>query len=512
MKSLSFDALRDLAQILNKNKIKQLEVLGVTQFAESKTEALYEGLLRGKFKSDDDAAKELYDSFSKDPKYKKIRAKFFRQLVNTVFFIDNTEAMFTEQTKAISNCYRDFAAAQMVKGRGAKEAAAFLLQQTLTQAEKFELTSLCSEIARSIVGNFGNAINDNNAFQRYSELFEIYEKKRLAEMDAFSCFRQLDEYYNSANSPNEKVFEMADEFYNRLKPQADEVDTIEFRYRLFLIGMIRNSARGEYQESLTLVDETLEKLGDRPGLTRGQHQAILLQKLFCISQLRLPAEDDHKALLDKYYELCRDGDYSWFKGHEVMCYYFIATQQYDKALDEFQLIIQQSNYERLSGMTHDNMHLLLGYLNLLGELGALDAKKLDKLNSGAEFRLSKHMNEFQVAEKDREGMNIPIMLLPLLYSILEKVPESATKSTDALDKYRQRYLESELNKRSACFLKLLLALLNYPYQVENAERKIKKELDNLSNLPPDINKQVYFVEVVPYEHLWEMMYEKVKGG
>ncbi|MEZ4918014.1 MAG: hypothetical protein R2792_02820 [Saprospiraceae bacterium] len=510
MKSLDFKALKDLVKIVNKNKIKQLEILGVTQFEDSKSEILYEGILRDTFNSDDEAAEAIFGSFSKDPKYKKLRAKFFRQLVNTVFFIDFNESMFTEQSRAISNCYKDFAAAQLLQGRGAKVAAAFLLQQTLTQTDKLELTDLNSEIARTIVSNYGSTITDLTGFGKYLELYRKYEKERAAEMKAFLYYKELDMYYASSNSPNDEVFQKASAYYEELQAMEGEISTIRFLFHLFLIGMIKNSSGGTHHESLQLIESTLDNLKDRPSFTRGQHQSILLQKLFCIAQLKLKSPDNQEEVFQHYFTLAREGDYPWFKGYEVKCFYYIGIQAYEEALDAYLYACQQSNYQRLTGMTHDNFHLLLGYFYLLGELGVLDKDKI--VNVCGEFKLGGYMNKFDVVEKDREGMNIPIMLLPILFDIVNpKEYGEKGRSGDALDKYRQRYLENDLNKRSACFLKLLLALINHPFDEANSEKKIQKELDILLDLKPDVNRQVYFIEVIPYEHLWEMLYKHVTG-
>lgn len=68
------------------------------------------------------------------------------------------------------------------------------------------------------------------------------------------------------------------------------------------------------------------------------------------------------------------------------------------------------------------------------------------------------MNQFESLTKDREAFNIPLLFFPILYNLVEGNYEDYGRSEDALDKYRQRYLENDLNKRSASFLKILLAL------------------------------------------------------
>ena len=104
-------------------------------------------------------------------------------------------------------------------------------------------------------------------------------------------------------------------------------------------------------------------------------------------------------------------------------------------------------------------------------------------------------------------MNIPRMFLPVLYNLVEGTFWDSKISTDALDKYRQRYLENELNRRSAIFLKLLIALAKKEFNPRLAERKIQQELDEMKSLPPELSRQTFAVEVIPYEDLWEMLTE-----
>ncbi len=109
-------------------------------------------------------------------------------------------------------------------------------------------------------------------------------------------------------------------------------------------------------------------------------------------------------------------------------------------------------------------------------------------------------------DKEKVGMNIPLILLPVMYSIATGAyEEDFGRSMEALDKYRQRYLENDKNRRSAIFLKLLLALAKRNFEGIQAERKIEKEWALLQKEPPQLAGQSFAVEFVPYEDLWEML-------
>ena len=118
-------------------------------------------------------------------------------------------------------------------------------------------------------------------------------------------------------------------------------------------------------------------------------------------------------------------------------------------------------------------------------------------------------NDFEIFDRDKEGMNIPLFLLPLLYSLAQGSDheEEYGRSVDAIEKYRKRYLDNDLNRRSASFTNMLLALGKIEFEQASAERKIKKEMAVLTSLPPQEAGQSLAVEIIPYEDLWQMLVE-----
>ena len=95
-------------------------------------------------------------------------------------------------------------------------------------------------------------------------------------------------------------------------------------------------------------------------------------------------------------------------------------------------------------------------------------------------------------------------MLPVIFSLIS-FDQKEIKSEDALDKYRQRYLQNDTNLRSAIFIKILTALAKRPYEPVKANKKIKSELELLKSNPIEKAGQSYTVEIIPYETLWEML-------
>ena len=70
-------ALKELAYLVNRNKLKSLESLGSPLMGNSKTAALYAGILDNKFATDDEAAQYFYAGDKQHSSYQKLKYLMF---------------------------------------------------------------------------------------------------------------------------------------------------------------------------------------------------------------------------------------------------------------------------------------------------------------------------------------------------------------------------------------------------------------------------------------------------
>ncbi|MBK8557689.1 MAG: hypothetical protein IPL65_18955 [Lewinellaceae bacterium] len=506
MKTLEFEALKEVVKLITKNKTKQLDVIGYGNQGDSLIDQLYEGISKDKFDDDDQAAESLFESHAKDPKYKRLRYRF-PATGECRLFIDAQESLFADQRRAIVSCYRDYAAAQILLGRSANKAGIFLLQQVLEQSTKYELTALNADITRSLRRQYGTILNDLIAYEKIVEQNRQFEKMRAAEILAYDYYDVLSKHYLVHQTPNTEVHNIASKYYDELLAYKKDVDTAEFHYYTFMVGMIKYSSTADYESAYTITKMALEQLKDRISMNRGRIYGIALQEIFCITQLKIRDEELANKAFDYCLSLTDPDRYNWFKVLETKCYYLLHAERYQDAFEVYKEVFESPERNNLTGVTRDSIKLLEAYLHLLAKLSKIDAKKMQDLVGP--FNWQEFMTPFEVVDRDREGLNIPLLQLPILISIAEGDYDNYGRSVEALDKYRQRYMETELNKRSACFLKMLMALAKWNYEQDASERKIQRELETMQALKPDNNRQMFFVEVIPYEQLWPIMYEHV---
>jgi len=502
---MEFEVLKDLANTITRNKIKNIEILGNPGKEQSRVDLLYDAITSDKFKSEKEIVRHFFKTYdTKNPGYLKLKNKLVHQLVNMAFFVDVNQPAFNERAKAYFTAYRDFAAAVVLITRNARKSGVYLFQLVLEQAVKYEFTDLAADVSRMLRREFARSGGDHEKNQYYTGLHRKYEEKRRYDMLALDYHETLVSYYLTKRSPNQEIHRLASDYYNELYPLAERVDTSAFYNYTYTIGIIKFSSINDIANALQLCDQALSILEPRKNTNRGTLISLKIQKLAFYTQLRMVDSATIKELLDYCLNILEEGEFGWFRIYEVYFYNCTYSGRYEEALEVCGKVIQSPSFALMDGSYHDNWLLLGGYLHLLAKLGALDTAKVEA--TVGDFRYGKFFNEIEVLKKDKEGMNIPLLLLPILMQLSQKADKhSRDIPIEALEKYRQRWLANDMNRRSDSFLKLLIAFSQKDYNPAGADKKISKELEVLKSETPDVAGQTWAVEVVPYETLWELL-------
>ncbi len=499
---MDFEAFRDLVRLNAPNQVKSIELVLHGEKEDEELESLYLGIHKGKFASDFDAAEQIFGTNEKDPRYKRLRIRLIKQLNSTIFFTATQEANYNDRTKAYFNCYRDFAAANIMIARGASRPATVLLQQILTLSLRFEFTPLTSDVSRMLRYIAVRSMNDQLREDKYIELSRQYEEKRHWESIAQGYEEDLLRHYISKRSPNAKVHQLATQYYEKLSAKVKEIDTAQFYQLTYSVGIIKYFSINQCGEALKICEQAIGVLLGRESIHRGALSIFYLQKLLCLTQLR-QFDGAGDACAAELFQLNEAGNFNWFRAMGIYFHHKIYARQYEAALELYRQAVEHERFEALPANVKDEWVLYGGYLHLLAAFGRLDAEAVTA--AVGPLRMIRWINEVIVLDKEKDGMNIPVVLLPVLFAAVSKDYEAFDISNEALEKYRQRYLNNDLNRRSSAFLKMVIAWREREYREAETERMIAKEMEVLKSETPEISRQSFAVEIVPYEDLWDCL-------
>ncbi len=429
--------------------------------------------------------------------YKILEKKLVGQLLDSTLLEAAEPTKLNSRQADLANGYRDFATANALFANGANLAAIEILETLLHQSIKKEFTNLSVDITRILKSRY-SIIGEGKKVERYTKLNQIYEEKRRLENLAMDRFEAIQDQYVYKKTPIQQLYPAAAAAYAELHPLARDCNTSLFHFFVCEIGIMQYMAKNDCNSIIHLVDTNLHQLK-----TSSRNNSFLLglywQKLTCLIQLQIHEPGDHTA--KSFLKLCEQGSFNWFKGLEAYFYYCMHTKRYQDALKIYAQMVRHPRIKEMPSEFRDSCYVLKGYLYLLGKLGKIETKKIVAIADT--FDVRSYAIKYQTTFIRNSGFAIPFSILCSLLNWLEMKSKDLAESNNSLKACRRRYLNKDKDRRSLAFVDLLLAIPNSKRGFQDP--KFKKELDILAAEKPPRPEQIFGMEIIPYEDLFEML-------
>ena len=195
--------LIEISKIVTKKKVKKIEIFDEhnLRHKNSKFNEFYEALMLGQLKNDRDAALLLYDCAPTDDKYRQLKSRFRKRLLNTLFFLDINLPSTSNYDRAYYSCNKDWTLVKILLSNDAEYTAASLARQILTTALRFKFADVivnCSRILRMAVVSE----NDEKMFELYDQYSKQYQDVLNAEIRSEELLQRVKMNYHK---PQEKT-------------------------------------------------------------------------------------------------------------------------------------------------------------------------------------------------------------------------------------------------------------------------------------------------------------------
>ncbi len=495
--------LKELAYVIGSHKLRTLDI--IEEGTEPKTKVLqfYEGILDGKFESDDDAAHYFYQKDKSYSGYQKLKANLKSRMINTLFFIDMKEASNFERQKAYNICHREWVAAKILIGKNARNAGVSLCHKLLKAAKKYEITDLVLDISRTLRLHYGARLGDQKKFDQYNAIYKEYEPLWRSENLAEELYTELITKYVNSKATKDELHEKAKAYYDLVRDAMEKYDS----YRLHLCGsMIKimiHTSINDSKSTVVACKEAIDFFKKKKYKATTPLQIYYYQLLVEYTQLKMYKEGEEAA--KTCLSFMDEGNYNWFKYRELYLMLSFHTKRYKKAYDIFVTTVNHSRFQFLPKSLKELWRIFEAYLHYLIELEKVESDPKDK--NFNKFRLGRFLNDMPIFSKDKRGMNIPILVIHILFMIHQRKYSDAIDRIEAIEKYCARHLRKNDTFRSNCFIRMLMKIPGSSFHKAGVIRKAKPYLDKLMNTPLDVAHQTHEIEIIPYEDLWEMTLE-----
>ena len=497
--------LKDIISVIDKNKVKNLEIIGNGMPKDQKLYRLYEGILKGEFSSDSQACRILYGTNDLDKGYRNIKSRLEKRALNTIFFIDLNSASYNDIQKAYYNCYKNLAATKFLAMRGARKASIKLSEKTLNIALKFELHDIALDLLKDLRFYFGTLLGDQKKLKKYNTIFNRLKQDRNYEEQAREMYDSLASHFVHSKTIKPSHVKMAKVYAQELEPLLEKSTYRQFRLFAHTVLVLRYQIENDHEGTIKACNQALNFFQKQKHPSKTQIFNFLFKRFNSYIQIKEyeAADSDAKKCLT----LVNEGSLNWFLASQ---FYILLLFHSEKIQDGFAFYRRvrfiRNKKKSKSEIGKEFWNLIEAFIDYFIKIGKIE---IPPKKRKPRFDSKSFIRSVPALSKDKKGMNIMILVLQILFLLDEKEEEKVYERMEALRNYSSRYLRKNEDFRSNCFIKMFLKIPESNYNRIALQRNTKDLFKKLKTKPLEVASKPIEMEIIPFEMLWEMVLESL---
>lgn len=497
--------LLEIAHLITRKKGRKIEVFeeGPLSSKNSKFSEFYEALLAGRYKNDRDAATHLYGCSPTDDRYRQLKSRFRRRLLNTLFFLDQNQPVGNNYDRAYYTCNKDWALVKILLANDAPNAAVDLARGLLNVAVKYRFADLilCSaRILRDHAARYGTEAE----FLEYHALVREYENVQRAEIRTEEICQRVN--LQRRNPPPEpQMPALRDEiveYCRELEALCEQFKSPAIFFHALLLQTCRCELDRDWDGLIGLCRQAEQYVAQQPHF----HQAEKMERLQLkkiTAYLHLRDFDQGRRETERLLQTTSEGGETWFAALDGQFLLAMHAGQFAEAHTTYERATQHPRFRKLPAAEREKWHLYETYLDLFYQENGANGHAL-KVST----RNGKPLHEPLAFARDNRLFALHHSMVQVVMALAQNNYIGAAGHIDRLKNLASRQFKSAEPDRTQQFIRLLqhLAKAGFDAHHLNGARQI---YDDLTRMTFHYRGMVQDLEVVPYERLWQAILEKL---
>ncbi len=498
--------LIELTRIANLKRVSKIEIFDAqsTKNKNSKFNAFYDALSSDKLRTDREAAKMLYNASPADDRYRQLKSRFRRRLLNTVFFLNVTSPIKPRYEQALADCQKDWALVNILRLYDAEQSVPYLARQLLSAAVKYHFTSIIVQSVRLLL-ELAASIQDVKEHERLRLLLETYLPMEQAEIEAEVLFQTICLKQNLEPEPvSATIWNNWREHFIQL---SERQPTPRTQYLTYLVGSWQYMAEGRFEIVHSICQQAERMFSANPDYFS---QDSLFSIRYLLIQVFLQTGDLHAARehAEKVIPELEPGSDKWLSYLDI--YYLIAVknENYTHAFAILQLVLSFKQYNKLDAAVKEKWQLYKVALYYLLSITP-DSSRLLQSKLYSNFHIGHFLEDVALFPKERRIYTIWTLILQVLFLLEQNEDQAIDEILDRLKQYTRKQMHPVRHERIIEFIRCL------SYVSKSGFDGSKIRVDNkyylrLLSLPLKYNGHIDQLEIIPFPTLWGLIHKRLK--
>lgn len=489
--------LANLVQIVTSRRLAALPLINLDHSPDSRESQLVDIVLTGGARTEVQAARALYGqgTAANIVALKRLKSRVQAKLLNHLYFLDHSDPLSLVSRRYQMACLELLHKGTALYTEGEYVLSQRLLRRCLTEAQAGEFTAYAVQSARHLC-TIHAQLNKPTAYQQIDGILQ--ESLRVQQLED-----EAERLYTSTSltlsGPVKGRQELLPQFAGRLAQlealhrRAATFNTFSFLYRL---RIAHAELLGNFTEIIRLTGAVTRQFGQgKLNARRFDQRYNAFVSIIAYLRGRQPAKG--LRLAQEGIRHFATSSSNWFLFQEQHLLLALHGKKYAYAQLLLAEVAQNPAVAKLRPTAAERWELYRSYVDFVAPPNAAGAPP------PAKWPLP--LPEYS---RDKSGQNVAILVLQLLHHLRRQHLDEALVRLERLRKYEQRHLSDEQAQRSRLFLRLLRSLADTSFDAAKARKRGQATLDKLTSTPPP-GDAFAEVEIIPYEHLWELVLQQL---
>jgi hypothetical protein len=494
--------LIEISRIVTKKKVRKIEVFdsATLDSANSKFAEFYEALMAGKFKNDRDAATFLYDCSPTDDKYRQLKSRFRKRLLNTLFFLDTNTPSTANYDRAYFSCNKEWTLVRILIVNNAHLTAVDQAKTVLSTALKYRFADVIVNCCR-ILRQYASLAGNEAEFEEYDTRLKEYSLVLEAETQSEELYQRVLLQYSKPAGEIVHLVEKFGEYCDALVALSESYSASSIvYYNMLLVWTYRFEIQRDYENMLQVCARAEQYIEENPDFLQQDKLATFhLKKMSAYLHLR--DFKNGRANVEKSLQLFQEGSDEWFL---FMEYYLLLAFHTDNFLNVFAIFNRAKanpKFKKLDSDSREKWKVYEVYMSYFLESNKGQQAEAFKAQAKKNFKVSRFLNDAVLYPKEQRVLSIHLLIAQLLFLLDNNNLVQAAEKVDRLKSYIPKQLENQEHFRMIQFIRLLNQLAKANFQPNNLENT-EKHYDHLIEQPFFYRGLLNELEIVPFEKLW----------
>ncbi|MEZ5009902.1 MAG: hypothetical protein R2728_11085 [Chitinophagales bacterium] len=499
------NTLRQIISVVSRKRISKVEIFDKTLLSteDSKFTELYNAIESDQVKTDSEAAQLIYN----DPNsvnYRKLKSRFLKRLLNTLFFLDiNGSNKGDDYRYNHYSCTKALMHAKLLRFFGAFESASKIIKLKYNDAKKFAFYDILAEYSWFLI-QYYSLTGNVKALQE--ERSNYYEYKKVADSEAQSqliYYVSIVEFVKST-TVNQHAIDQLKQGIIEIEKEVNSHPTAINIFNQQMLKFNYYETIFDWESLLIECDKAYKDLSHHKYYNKTKNHLITFKKL--VACLNLKRFNEGVRLFEKSKNAYAEGSNNWFMIQKYGALLAIHSDDRELAYKIYIDANSQRVAKFMNKPTQEFWTIIRAYLHFLIQIHN-EAHLVEHEATFKKFRIFKFLNEVPIYSKDKSGNNIAVLVMEYMFLLIEGNYEAIISKMDSIKVYRSRYLKDDMYKRAYTFIGMLIKVEKESFVYKGVKKSCAKEYNLLQHNDSDqegtrSNWPIHESEIIPYEKLW----------